>query len=67
MFVDDYDYNQERKILEIIRDKFGAENILDMSKRNEVATTFVKSINGLIDVLTDVQISVADYVQMTLQ
>ena len=67
MFVDDYDYNQERKILGIIRDKFGVENILDMSKRNEVATTFVKSINGLIDVLTDVRISVADYVQTTLQ
>lgn len=67
MLIDDYDYNQERKILFIIREKFNAENLRDMSRRNEIATKFVNSLNGLIDVLSDTQTSIDDYVQATFQ
>ncbi len=67
MFIDDYDYNQERKILEIIRDKFDVENINDMSKRNKIVTSFVNSIDKLMDTMSSTQISIAEYILTTFQ
>lgn len=67
MLIDDYDYNQERKILFIIREKFNVEKLMDMSKRNDIATKFVNSLNGLIDVLSGTQTSIDDYVQATFE
>jgi len=67
MLIDDYDYNQERKIVFIIREKFNVEKLTDMSKRNEIATKFVHSLNGLIEVLAGTQASIDDYVQATFQ
>lgn len=67
MFIDDYDYNQERKILTIIREKFDVKNIKDMSMRNTIATSFVNSIGNLIDFLVNTQTSIADYDKETFQ
>lgn len=67
MFIDDYDYNQERKILVIIREKFDAEDMKDMSKRNAIAASFVTSIGDLIDLLAYTQTSIPDYIQATFQ
>jgi len=67
MFIDDYDYNQERKILEIIRDKFNVEKIMDMSKRNTIATYFVNSIDELIDAISSNQTAIDDYMLTTFE
>lgn len=67
LFIDEYDYNQERKALFVIREKFDALNINDMTKRNAIATIFVNSINGLIDVLANTQKSISEYIQSTFQ
>lgn len=63
--VDDYDYNQPRKILEIIRDKFDAENMVDASKRKNVAESFVSSLDELIGILSSTETSLASYLQTT--
>ena len=63
MLVDDYDYNQSRKILEIIRDKFDAENMVDASKRKNVAESFVSSLDELIGILSGTETSIGCYIQ----
>ena len=65
MFVGKYDYDEARKILVIIRDKFDVEKIMDMSKRQAVADAFASSIYGLIDFLCDTSISNATYLSIT--
>ena len=49
MFIDDYDYNQERQVVFVIQDRFHSENIMDTMKRNAVAASFANSIVSLID------------------
>ena len=65
IFIRDFDYDEARKILVIIRDKFEVENIMDMSQRQAVASAFSSSIQGLIDFLCDTDISNASYFKMT--
>ena len=65
MFIEDYDYNEARKILVIIRDKFDKEKITDATKRKAVAEAFSSSIQGLIDFLCDTSISNASYMNTT--
>ena len=65
MLVIDYDYNQSRKILPIIRDKFDLEKIHDNAKREAVALEFSNSINSLITYLCDVKIPNAEYMKTT--
>lgn len=65
MFVVDYDYNQSRKILPIIRDKFDVEKIHDNAQREAVALEFSNSINSLITFLCDTSIPNAKYMKTT--
>lgn len=63
ILIDEYDYNQPRKILTIIREKFDEEKINDPKIRTTVSTGFSESINVLIDFLVDTNISIAEYVK----
>ena len=65
MFIRDYDYDEARKILVIIRDKFDVEKIMDMSQRQAIANAFASSIQELIDFLCDTSISNASYMKAT--
>ena len=65
MLVVDYDYNQSRKILPIIRDKFDLEKMHDNAQREAVAQGFSNSINSLITFLCDTSISNAEYMKTT--
>ena len=65
MFISDYDYNQTRKILPIIQDKFDIEKIHDNTQRAAVATEFSNSINSLITFLCDTSISNTKYMKTT--
>ena len=65
MFISDYDYNQSRKILPIIQDKFDIEKIHDNTQRAAVATEFSNSINSLITFLCDTSISNIKYMKTT--
>lgn len=65
MFIDDYDYDKRRKILVIIREKFDAENIMDVDIRTAVATSFAESVNSLIDFLSYTDKSISEYVLET--
>ena len=65
MLIDDYDYDESRKILAIIRDKFDIEHFVDMSKREEVALEFVNSLRELIAFLCNDAMSNIQYLEMT--
>ena len=65
MFVDDYDYNQARKILVIIQDKFDIEGMTDDDQRTSVATAFAASIQDLIVFLADTSITNVKYMKET--
>ena len=65
IFIRDFDYDEARKILVIIRDKFDVENIMDMSQRQTIASEFASSIQELIDFLCDTDISNASYMKKT--
>ncbi len=65
MLVIEHDYNQSRKILPIIQDKFDLEKIHDNAKREAVALEFSNSINSLITYLCDVRIPNAEYMKTT--
>ena len=65
IFIRDFDYDETRKILVIIRDKFDVEKIMDMSQRQAIAGAFASSVQGLIDFLCDTDISNASYMKKT--
>lgn len=56
-------YDQPRKILTIIREKFDEEKINDTKIRTMVSTDFSESIIALIDFLVDTDISISEYVK----
>lgn len=64
MLIDDYDYNDANMIASIIADKFSIEHI-PVDKRKAVALAFSSNVNGLIDVISDLNLSVATYIRET--
>lgn len=61
MLIDDYDYSDYHMILRIIDDKFDDEHINDWFKKERVSIEFSKNVNELIDVISNNDFKINDY------
>ena len=63
MLINDYDYNDYLMILRIIDDKFDDEHIDDRIKKERVSIEFSKNVNELIDVISNDNFKINDYIK----
>ena len=64
MWLNDYDFNDANKVFKIIRGTFRREGIEDESQLMEVSSEFASNgVNGLIDVISNDDIPVDEYIE----
>ena len=67
VLVGQYDFNSANMIKRIIEDKFADENINDATIILTVSNELANSINGLIEVISNNNITINAYIQATFQ
>ena len=67
VLVGQYDFNSANMIKRIIEDKFADENINDATIISTVSNELANSINGLIEVISNNNITINAYIQATFQ
>ena len=67
ILVDQYDFNSADMIKRIIEDKFSDENIKDPTIIFSVSNEFVNNIDGLIEAISNNNITINEYVKSTFQ
>ena len=67
VLVGQYDFNSPDMIKRIIEDKFSDENITDTSVISNVSNELASNIDGLIEVISNNDITINSYIQTTFQ
>ena len=67
ILVGQYDFNSADMIKRIVEDKFSDENINDPTIISTVSNELAKSIDGLIEAISNNNITINSYVQTTFQ
>jgi len=67
MLISDYDYNESEMIKRITAEKFKKENISDLEKIETVCTAFTNDVDNIINVISNNEIIVGDYLQETFE
>lgn len=67
ILVDQYDFNSSDMIRRIIEDKFSDENINDPTIIDRVSKEFANNIDELIEAISNNNITINDYVQLTFK
>ena len=65
ILVDDYDFDDESMVFDIIHDKFKKEKIVDIFQIQAVSKEFTNNVDKLIDVIADRSLSLDDYIKET--
>ena len=66
MLISDYDYNDSEMIKRIMAGKFKKEKITDLKKIESVCLDFANSIGNIIDVISNDNILLGDYLEDTI-